>query len=140
MANKNNYTMEMIKGIKGHRILSEKEVEKMTQLLRDFLRREFSDMPEKLMHSAEEVLRMHSLRNRFQSAREARGLSIKEVAAQLKVPQYRLKAIEGGSSSEIKQDIFQKYSEFLDLEDWVSEWAAANKKVAAKLGLKPLSK
>ena len=29
MASKNNYTMEMIKGIKGDRILSEKEVEKM---------------------------------------------------------------------------------------------------------------
>jgi cytoskeletal protein RodZ len=79
---------------------------------------------------------MESVRKRFQSAREARGLSIKEVAVQLKVPQYRLKAIEEASVSEIKQDIFQKYSEFLELEDWVSEWAAANKKLATKLGLK----
>lgn len=140
MACKNNYMIEMIQGIKGHRILSEKEVEKITQLLQDFLRLEFPHMPEKFIESAEETVRMHSLRKRFQSAREETGLSIKEIAAQLKVPQYRLKAIEGVSGSEIKQEIFQKYSEFFGLEDWVSEWVNANKKLADKLGLKALSK
>ena len=128
--------MEVIKGVKGDRIFSEAEVEKITQLLCDFMRQKFPGVPERFVQSTEEIVRMQSLRKRFQSAREARGLSIKEVAGQLKVPQYRLKAIEGVSSSEIKQDIFQKYSEFLKLEDWVSQWAAANKKLASKLGLK----
>jgi len=109
-------------------------------LVQDFLRLEFPNMPEKFIDSAEETVRTHSLRKRFQSAREATGLTIKEVAAQLKAPQYHLKAIEEMSSSEIKQEIFQKYSEFLGLEDWVFEWVNANKILAATLGLKALSK
>jgi ribosome-binding protein aMBF1 (putative translation factor) len=136
MASKDDFVMEVIKGFKDERILSETEVKKITQLLRDLVRQEFPDLPEKAVQRTEEIVRMHSLRKRFQSAREARALTIKQVAAHLKVPQYRLKAIEEASLSEIKQDIFQKYSEFLELEDWVSEWADANKKLATKLGLK----
>jgi len=135
MADEKNDTIEKIRGIKGDHILSEDEVEEMTRLLSEILREDFPHLPEEALDKVEENVRLEPLRKRFQSAREYRGLSIKEAAAQLKVPQYRLKAIEELNVSEIKPDIFRKYSALLGLDDWVSEWAAANKKLAAEIGI-----
>jgi transcriptional regulator with XRE-family HTH domain len=72
---------------------------------------------------------------RFRSAREATGLTIKEVASRMKVPQYRLNAIEKGNLSEFKADVLQKYAEFLDLTKWLDKWAATNPKLAARFGI-----
>jgi hypothetical protein len=73
---------------KDDRILSEKKVKKITRILRGVLRRNFPDIEEKWLRSAEETVRLQSMHIRFRSAREATGLPIKEVASRMKVPQY----------------------------------------------------
>jgi len=65
------------------------------------------------------------------------GLNIKEAAAKLKMPQYRLKAAEGGISREIKPDIFWKYCNFLGLDEFVQQWIAANEELAIEIDLTP---
>jgi hypothetical protein len=51
----------------------------------------------RLGHDLEAGARLSSLRAKCTEAREKTGLSIKDVAQQLKVPQYRIKAIEGST-------------------------------------------
>ena len=81
----------------------------------------------------EDRLRMTPLARRFQAVREKRALTIKDAAFRLKVPQYRLRAVEDGSTRGFDADLFWKYVEFLDLSDWVSEWAEANRTFARRL-------
>ena len=117
------------------RILSEEEVAQITKALRKILREEFPSLQPGLLSSVEDTVRMQSLRSRFRQARESMNLTFKEVATRLKVPQYRLKAVEEGSLSEIDRTVFTKYSDFLRLEQWVSQWVESNRKLAAKLGI-----
>jgi transcriptional regulator with XRE-family HTH domain len=65
--------------------------------------------------------------------REKLGFSIKEVAGKLKVPQYRLKAIDNPKESEILPDILLKYVKFLGIELWFEKWKDANSELAKKL-------
>lgn len=117
------------------RILSEEEVAQTTKALRKLLREEFPSIKPGFLRSAEDTVRMHSLRLRFRQARESRSLTFKEVATRLKVPQYRLKAVEEGSLSEIDPTVFTKYRDFLGVEQWVCQWVESNRKLAAKLGI-----
>jgi hypothetical protein len=61
---------------------------------------------------------------------------VKEVAAALKVPQYRIKAIEEGSVRSIQPDILRRYIAHLRLNRWTGRWASANSKLASKLGIR----
>ena len=117
------------------RILSEEEVAQTTKALRKLLRVEFPGMRLRFLSSAEDTVRLQSLRSRFRQARESTGLTIKEVSTRLKVPQYRLKAVEEGPLSEIDSTIFTRYSDFLGLDQWVSQWVESNRKLATRLGI-----
>lgn len=86
--------------------------------------------------SVENTLRMGSLARRCQVEREKLGLTVKQAAAQLKVPQYHVKAIDEGDLSEIRQDVLGRYLVLLGLQDWVQEWIAAYPGLARRLGLK----
>jgi hypothetical protein len=117
------------------RILSEDEVAQTTKALLKLLREEFPSIQPGFLSSVEDTVRMQSLHSRFRQARELMSLTFKEVATHLKVPQYRLKAVEEGSLSEIDSTAFTKYRDFLGLEQWVSQWVESNRKLAAKLGI-----
>lgn len=87
------------------------------------------------VQSVESTIRIGSLARRCQAERERLGLTLKQAAAQLKVPQYRLKAIEDGHISEFRGDILMKYRDMLGLHDWIERWAEANPGLARKLGV-----
>lgn len=69
-----------------------------------------------------------------QARREERGLSFKDIASQLNIPQYRLKAIEKNSIQSIVPAIFDRYIEFLGLQDEFQEWLKENKDVYEEVG------
>lgn len=117
------------------KILSEGEVQIAAKTLRVFLSIDFPYFPKEYLFLIEVTVRMSSLSNQFKEARESTGLSIKDVANKLKVPQYRLKAIEDGYTSEIRSDVFWKYCEFLDLMDFAEDWIDSNRNLAAEFGL-----
>lgn len=81
----------------------------------------------------EHVIRLSSLGAKCKEVREEKGLSIKEVAGKLKVPQYRLKSIDDPNEREILPDILLRYVEFLGIESWFLEWKDANPELAEKL-------
>ena len=117
-------------------ILTDVQVRRLT---RDIIRTAFTpstvDQMQQLGVNFEDSIRLISLQAKCKEAREKLGLSIKEVAAKLKAPQYRIKAVEGGGPKQILPDVLGKYIGFLELEDWLQQWADANPKLAEKLGI-----
>ena len=54
------------------------------------------------------------------------GMSIKDVSKELKIPQYRIKAIEESSVGGIQYGFLERYVSFLGLETWFREWSEDN--------------
>lgn len=66
---------------------------------------------------------------KLREAREKRSISVKEVSAELKIPQYRIKAIETGMFVEMLPGVLREYACFLDLSDWVERWMEKNREL-----------
>ena len=63
--------------------------------------------------------------------------TIRDVAVALKVPQYRLQAIEKGALRELKPTIARRYFQFLGIESWVKRWSRVNRELARHAGIVP---
>lgn len=81
-----------------------------------------------------ESLRLSILTGQLASIRERRGLTLKETAARLRVPQYRLRDVESGSRR-LQPKVLLRYIEFLGLESAASDWAARYPDLASRFGL-----
>ena len=80
-----------------------------------------------------ETVRSQPLFHACRAAREKKGLTVKDAAALLNVPQYRIKAFEGEESrSSIKVDILERYIHFLGLGAFYKKWEKANKDIYAR--------
>lgn len=91
---------------------------------------------DRLGHDLEAGARLMSLMAKCTEARERKGLGIKEVAKKLKVPQYRIKGIEGaGRIGDADADVLRRYVELLGIGRWVKRWVAANGELAVRIGL-----
>lgn len=66
--------------------------------------------------------------------REECGLSLKEASQQAKIPQYRLKAIEGGAIRQILPESLHAYIQFLDLSDPFMQWRDGNEDIYDEIG------
>ncbi|SRR6266542_6745504 len=85
-----------------------------------------------LAHS-EDSTRWHALGARCRRARGARG--IRDVSVALGIPQYRLRAIEGGLLREARAHLARRYFHFLGIEAWIADWCRANRELATRVGL-----
>jgi hypothetical protein len=80
-----------------------------------------------------EILRFISFSNRLKRERESKGMMLKEAATQMKVPQYRLRAIESGEINNLNPGILRRYISLLKTSAWSREWAWANPELAVEL-------
>lgn len=113
------------------KILIEDQVKEFTKLL-------VKNLPEAALQylpDPEEIFRMFTLGKKFEKERIDAGKSIKNLAQELKVAQYRVKAIEQAQVGQIEPTVLQKYSDYLGLNEWCFEWAAINEELAEKLGI-----
>jgi hypothetical protein len=117
------------------RILADSEVKALAKAVCAMLGPTFSKISPDFARRAEDTIRFHAVAAMFAGSRESRGLSVKQVATPLRVPQYRLKAIERPRLSEVRAEILGRYAAFLGLEDWMKAWVTANPRLAARLGL-----
>jgi hypothetical protein len=85
-----------------------------------------------LAHS-EDSTRWHALGEQCRQARGGRG--IRDVSVALGVPQYRLRAIEGGLLREVQAELACRYFRFLGIDAWVADWCRANRELATRVGL-----
>ncbi|MGH9199829.1 MAG: helix-turn-helix domain-containing protein [Vicinamibacterales bacterium] len=81
----------------------------------------------------EDSTRWHALGARCRQARGARG--IRDVAVALGIPEYRLRAVEGGLLKEVRVDLARRYFRFLGIDEWVATWCRANRELATRIGL-----
>jgi hypothetical protein len=68
--------------------------------------------------------------------REARGVrGIRDVSVALRIPLYRLRAIESGHLRDVRADLARRYFRLLGIESWVARWCRANRDLATRVGL-----
>ncbi|MBA2301075.1 MAG: hypothetical protein H0W08_00410 [Acidobacteria bacterium] len=113
-------------------ILSDAEIRVLDGEVRRALVSSFPGIEAHLAHS-EDSTRWHALGARCRQARRARG--IRDVSVALGIPQYRLRAIEGGLLREVRADLAHRYFDFLGIDAWVADWCRANRELATRLGL-----
>jgi Helix-turn-helix domain len=115
-------------------ILGPNEVAALSQATLNFLRQNLGSHLPIPLAQVEETIRLFSLAKRCSSARERKGLTIADVAKELKVPQYRLKAIESCRAAELEPNVLERYIRFLGLNRWYSQWVSANEGTPFRLG------
>lgn len=130
----------LARALNRNEILTDRQVEDTVRLMHDHLGEGFLALAGKLSFDFGESVRLHPLHARVVAAREARGLTIKQVAAELCVPQYRLRAVEEGTSRTIDPVVALAYVGFLGLARWARRWATANPELAEEIGLMPRTK
>lgn len=120
-------------------ILNDEEVALVSDATLDFLRRNFPASPPSLFNRAsiERITRYHAVAARLIAARASRGKCIQELAKVLKVAQYKLRALEGGTSASIDPELLRRYAMHLGVEPWLRRWVRANRRLAVQLGLVP---
>lgn len=116
-------------------IFTDEEVAFLTSMVLNTLKDSFGDNPHFAPQSTEKIIRWSSLRARCEREREKRGLSLKDVSARLKIPQYKLKAIEYGELETFEPVMAKNYFHFLGIERWVARWRRANRELAEQAGL-----
>lgn len=121
--------------IASTRILSDEEVSVAVEALRAWIGRTFPGMPPEALGDLDHTVRLMSLGARLKMAREERGLSLKDLAATLRVPQHRLKAVEEGHEHHLKGEFIERYAAELGQRAWLDDWIAANAALAAELKL-----
>jgi hypothetical protein len=72
------------------------------------------------------------------TARARKDLSLKDAARALRVPQYRLKDIEGNRVGLVDQAVLILYIELLDIKWWFSRWKAQN--ISLYESLRPIAR
>jgi hypothetical protein len=113
-------------------ILTAAEVRVLDREVRRALVSSFPGIEARLTHS-EDSTRWHALGARCRQARGARG--IREVSVTLGIPQYRLRAVEGGLLKEVRVDLARRSFRFLGIDEWVAAWCRANRELATRVGL-----
>lgn len=129
----------LARALSRNEILSHAQVKETVRLIRAQMGPEWLAFAEKLSFDFGDSVRLGSLRARIAAARESRGLTIKQVATELHLSQYRVKAAERGSPREMRPEVAQRHIEFLGLRRWARRWATANPILAKRIGLAPAS-
>ena len=80
-----------------------------------------------------DMIRFQVVSEMCRSQREKNGLTLKQIALSLKVPQYRLKYIESSSVKYISTDILKSYVDYLDLRKYFNLWKKHNLDVYNRL-------
>ncbi|OGH60588.1 MAG: hypothetical protein A3G34_10670 [Candidatus Lindowbacteria bacterium RIFCSPLOWO2_12_FULL_62_27] len=122
--------------VKRTTILSDQEVAAVVKLMCQNLGDHFVSAAAEFGVSMQDGVRYGSLSAKCQEAREKRRMSIKQISAELKIPQYRLQAIEEGhAAGSFLPAVFKTYIAFLGIGRWVSQWKSKNKDFASRLGI-----
>lgn len=136
MAKKNDIAPELKQKHQAfrRRLLTDDEIKAFTAHMSEFMGPAFVAMADVYGLSVEDSLRFQSLAVRLEEARTEKGLSLKEAAASLKVPKYKLDYIERTSMGNISPEIALRYIDFLGLTRWFYRWKKANAELAGRMG------
>jgi hypothetical protein len=106
-------------------ILNATEIRLLEREVQRVLVSSFPDLQAQILDHSEEAIRWHALGARCAEGHGARG--IRDVSVSLGIPQYRLRAIEGGRLKEFRANLARRYFHFLAID---SGWRTG----AARIG------
>jgi hypothetical protein len=114
-------------------ILPKKLVPEVTRAVAASLGPPVVELAQGLGVSIEDAVRFLAVTRQGVGAREEARLSIREIAARLRAPQYRIRDIESGHIHRIQPTLFREYISLLGLSGWYAEWARENSDLAKRL-------
>ena len=120
---------------KQDQILSDSQVGLLAELVHRLLGPEFMSASTAHGIDTSQSIRLMAVAARCASRREEMGLTVKQSADRMKVPQYRLRAIEGGHVREVRSAVLTRYVSFLGLDAWFRKWVRMNEGFADQLGV-----
>jgi len=109
------------------------QAKNLVELAKFRLGEEISSMTSELNINMHHLVRFMPVAKYCQKKREALNLSLKEIGLKLKVPKYKLKAIEETSLHEIKHEILIQYIKFLNIEKEFELWAQENQDIIEEI-------
>jgi len=115
-------------------ILADREV----RFLADRIRRSlgvFGTLPGVAPTMTEDMIRWQAVRSMCERARAERSLSTQDAAKALKIPHYRIRAVEDGPGPSFTLEHAARYFRFLRIETWLGRWVRANPELARRAGL-----
>ena len=122
--------MLLTDGYDSRRFISDKEAAHLVKLINAAFGFKISGMVG--IQRSKDMMRFRPVEVACKEAREKMGLTVKQVADQMKVQQYRLTAVEE-NRAEIRVDILERYIDLLGLRDWFSGWVASNQDVYQRI-------
>ena len=117
------------------KILADDEVRFLAKRLRQVMGEPINGLTRQYGISVEDYFRFSPVAVRLEAVRTRRGLTLKNVAAALKVPQYRLADIEGGRTTSLLPELLIRYVKYLGLSTWFGRWKLSNVVLAKRLRL-----
>ena len=114
-------------------LIAEHGAKKITELILEQLGPGIAAAFSKMNFDSESVVRYMPLSEEIKNARKSKSITIKEASKTLKIPQYKLNAIEEGSISQIEPEAFNDYTSFLGITSYVDSWCIENKELAEKI-------
>ena len=115
-------------------ILDERDVATVSELLRASMG-DVVGYAERRGISVEDTVRYMSLASRLREARESAGLSLKEVAKRLKIPQYRIRDAESSAENAVGE-VLEQYVSLVGAGEWYMEWSRRNPELAKRISLR----
>ena len=113
-------------------ILTDEQVTQARRLLDSVLAESLPKPSRARRAHVEDTVRWIAVGARCERARRELGCSLREAAQALRVPQYRIKAIESTRLEEVQPDVLQAYVSYLGLQRWYLKWSRANPELASR--------
>jgi hypothetical protein len=109
--------------------LNRQEADFVVVKMKEMLGSEVAAMVEKSGLNANQMIRFMHIGSVCRIKREEKGLTLKGVSGQLKIPQYKMKAVEGSDIGSILPDVLQRYADFLGLGAELEAWKQENRDI-----------
>ena len=117
------------------KILTDNEVRFVAKRFRQLMGEPITGLIRQYGISVEDYFRFSPVSVRLEGARTRRGLTLKNIAGALKVPQYRLADIESGRTMNLQPELLVRYVKYLGLSSWFGRWKLSNVALAKRLQL-----
>ena len=116
-------------GSKKKTLLEKVNIDKIVHNTREALGKDMTLLADSVGLNLEHFIRFTPIAKTCEALRKHKRMTIHQVANKLKVPQYKIKDIEGTNVPDISVSVLRKYVEYLGLKESFETWETNNPEV-----------
>jgi len=105
------------------------EADVIAAKMKEMLGPEAAAVVERSGLNANQMIRFMYIGSMCRSNRERKALDLKSISKQLKIPQYRLKAVEASDVGGVLPEVLEQYADFLGVGEVVEVWKEENEDI-----------